>query len=512
MSSSASPPSPAVALDDERLRDILDAVPDGLVIVRNDGSIVHANPQVEAMLGYPAHELLGEQVETLLPASVRERHTQHRQAYVEAPRVRAMGSGLELSARRHDGSELSVEISLSPVDVMGEPMVMATVRDVSERRAVEAERRHLAAEQARRSRFLDALGHVTSGLLAGIEGRAAYDLIAEQAADLVGSAGAAVTALHRGQVEVLGSEGVLNTKSDRLLYSEPRRVALSDVLTLGQWQRIPPGGPPEMTPGCLIVPFRAASGEVVALRVVEDDDHGHDGNAPTLLSRFADQAGLALELAQARSDQRRLAVSEDRERIARDLHDRVIQRLFAVGMKLQAAAGLREATAMGTRIDDAVDQIDEAIKELRTTIFTMTRPVPVGLTERVHEVAERYAASFSRRPDVVTNGDVNSVPDDIIDEVLAVCSEALSNASRHGQATCAHVQLSVDDGVLVLEVTDDGVGIDDDAQRGNGLDNMESRAHRLGGRSAAVKNRDRGTTLTWTAQLGQTPADQTPAD
>ena len=120
--------------------DLLNAVPDAVFVVENDGTIVACNSQAEVLFGYPREELLHKPVELLLPERLRREHVGHRADYAQAPRVRPMGIGLDLFGLRHDGSEIPVEISLSPARMQGRPVVIASIRDVSERKRLESER------------------------------------------------------------------------------------------------------------------------------------------------------------------------------------------------------------------------------------------------------------------------------------------------------------------------------------------------------------------------------------
>lgn len=143
-------------LSDELMRLLIEAAPDGLVVVNDEGAIVFVNSTAEQLFGYSRAELLGRPVEILLPERYRAAHVQHRRAYVAAPRRRPMGSGLELWARRKDGSEFPVDISLSPVEAGSGRLVMAAVRDASARRRAEEERARLLAQaQAAEARYRD---------------------------------------------------------------------------------------------------------------------------------------------------------------------------------------------------------------------------------------------------------------------------------------------------------------------------------------------------------------------
>jgi signal transduction histidine kinase len=227
------------------------------------------------------------------------------------------------------------------------------------------------------------------------------------------------------------------------------------------------------------------------------------GQQPTdedavLLSTFAGQAALALERARAQDEREQLVVLEDRERIARDLHDVVIQRLFATGMHLQGAtahAGRPEAVK---RINAAVDDLDATIRDIRRSIFELRTPAGPSLRTELLETVSAATDALGFRPVLDTSGPVDSaIPDDIVPELLAVLREALANAARHAQAGNVRVSVRAADREVILQVEDDGVGLDPALARG-GVVNMGERAHDLGGSfEAGPGPGGKGTTVMW---------------
>jgi signal transduction histidine kinase len=222
---------------------------------------------------------------------------------------------------------------------------------------------------------------------------------------------------------------------------------------------------------------------------------------------FADQAALALVMADAQREKERLVVLEDRDRIARDLHDLVIQRLFATGMALQAVTrrpGIPPEAA--DRIGRAVDELDETIVEVRQTIFALQesgRSEPSGLRGRILRESASAMAVLGFEPTVQFSGPIDSVvPEPVADHLLAALREALSNAGRHANCSWVRIGVSVDDADVVLTVSDNGRGIGATTRR-SGLANMASRAAELGGYSKVESVRDdgTGTRLTWRAPV-----------
>jgi signal transduction histidine kinase len=225
-----------------------------------------------------------------------------------------------------------------------------------------------------------------------------------------------------------------------------------------------------------------------------------------LVVGLASAAGVAIENARLSSRVRDLALMEDRERIARDLHDTVIQRLFATGMSLQSAIGLvrSEATTAVERVEQAIDDLDLTIKDIRTAIFGLEQPAArrKGLRADVFAVLHDAAASLGFEPRVILDGPIDSaVPLAIADEILATLREGLSNVARHANATVVDVELDVGDDVL-LRICDNGRGLAQPIPtEGHGLANMAMRAERLGGQFEIGRGLAKGTVLTWRAPI-----------
>lgn len=237
-------------------------------------------------------------------------------------------------------------------------------------------------------------------------------------------------------------------------------------------------------------------------------DTVHDSTVESAQA-FADQVALILEVAVAQDDRARLAVFEDRDRIGRDLHDLVIQRLFAVGLTLENTARLAGSGRIADRIDAAVDQLDQTIKDIRRTIFELANPDrPDDLYDDVQITIGDMLPSLGFRPSVTLRGPLNSaIPEQVRTHLLAVLREALSNVGRHARASSATVSLSVDNSPepsVELVVEDDGRGLDaslDAAIAGNGLPNMLARADALGGTCMLGRGETGGTRLVWRVPL-----------
>jgi PAS domain S-box-containing protein len=193
-----------------------------------------------------------------------------------------------------------------------------------------------------------------------------------------------------------------------------------------------------------------------------------------------------------------LLVTEDRERIARDLHDTVIQRLFAAGMALQGTAARIDDDEARARIERAVDELDTTIKEIRTAIFALQAPPDggPGLRGELVRVANEARSSLGTSPRLQFDGPVESIDHQISAHLVPVLREALANVARHAGAAEVRVIVQVDDEVHLV-VLDDGVGVPDSVHGGNGLANLTARAEQLGGACRVSRREDGGTRVDW---------------
>ncbi len=311
---------------------LLQASPDGMLVVDSAGIVQLANRSATSVFGYGEGCLVGLPIERLVPEERREAHARHREEYLAEPEQRPMGTGLQLFGQHADGDLFPVEISLSPVVLDGDTYTIATVRDVTDRE--------------------------------------------ESAANL--------------------------------------------------------------------------------------------------------------------------AMLRDRERIARDLHDMVIQRIFAAGMNLQALLGEVTAPPVAERIQQTVDELDLTISELRSTIFRL------GQQEQARTLSALLAAIVHDRkrilgfePVVRIEGSIDDVPEHVAEQLVATVSEGLSNVGRHAGATAAEVVVEERDGALRLQITDNGVGLTPRPKHGGGIRNMMWRAAELGGSCIVEAAEPSGTKLVW---------------
>ncbi|HXA30476.1 MAG TPA: PAS domain S-box protein [Candidatus Angelobacter sp.] len=608
-----------------RLRGLVDALPDGLVIADEEGLIVYANRRLAELSGYSAAEMNGRPIELLVPERMRRLHEDHRDRFIAQPTARPMGAGLGILLRRKDGSEFPADISLSPLDTPGARVVLATIRDVTDRREAEErlrrseERFRLMVEwvqdyaivmlepdgrlaswnlgaqritgysaeemighnvaalyppetdpQARLShdlaiatregravdegwrvrkdgsRFwasvvlsalpgdggdgaprgfakvirdmterrqsgarLEAINDVARAILENRDGEVLAIMAGRGRAMVDADLGAVVTPADPGTLVVREVDSEIGAPLRGLVISESGALAgaamrsLKPVVTLdltaetglpGEISEATTLGPALFVPlateerifGTLVVGRRRG-----AAAFTEEDLRS--------LELFAAQASVALEHGRIRSELQRLAVVEDRERIARELHDGIVQALFAVGLGLLSVEPLAAEEPVRGRLREAVDSIDQVIADLRRYIFGL-KPQAVGL-ETLGDAVATLAREFEGRTGIVTALDTDRRLDHAggasTAEVIQVLREALSNVARHAAATTCRVSLRWEAPLAVLEVDDDGHGFDTAAIPGHGygLANLRERAVAVGGSVEIASQPGQGTTV-----------------
>lgn len=220
---------------------------------------------------------------------------------------------------------------------------------------------------------------------------------------------------------------------------------------------------------------------------------------------FVSQAGLALELADRRSDRYKLAMLEDRARIARELHDHVVQRLFAAGLTLQGTATMVRDSGLRRQLTGAVDNLDDTIRTIRTSIFELQEPtLPVcSVRSRVMQVLGEMTPVLGFTPQLALEGPVDTMVDELLGhEVEAVLRESLTNVAKHAHASAVTVGLAAEGRTLQMSVADDGVGLRRSARR-SGLSNLRHRAEKRGGRLELEAAPAGGLLVRWTIRLPQ---------
>ena len=374
----------------------------------------------------------------------------------------------------------------------------------------------LYEEARRQERWLRATAEVTRELLSGTQSAQVLTLVTQQAlalsaADLVALA---VPAGDRQRLVNTHAAGEGAGKALGLVL--PAAESLSgQVLASGNAvvvedfrndRRVNPLAREHMPLGWAILLPLGAPGNVRGVLTVGRDPGSlpFPQQAIEMVTTFAAQAGIALELAQHRHDSERLAVLQDRDRIARDLHDLVIQRLYATGMSLQGTAPLITRPDVADRVGSAVDALDETIKEIRSTIFSLQSQSDVkqhGLRAKILEVVEEMTVPLGFAPSLRLVGPLDEeLPREVGEHLLSALREALSNAARHAGASRVDVTVDGDGDELVLRVRDNGKGLSGSTRR-SGLANLADRASELGGMLRVGPAEGGGTDLEWRAPV-----------
>ncbi len=411
-----------------------------------------------------------------------------------------------------------------------------TVMALAAAAAVAIENARLFERTRTRERWQEAVADIATAVLGGSEPHEVLALIANRARSLTGAdvvflavkedEGLAVEIVDGRTDPELGgpresdarsatAQAVLDCVSSWPDQRLPDDSMVHAVLSSRQTQIVPTG---EGVIACadhgslgpaLLVPLSTAERSLGVLVLVWSDPHDHvPQDMVDLAGSFGSQAAVTLVLAEARREHERLAVYEDRDRIARDLHDLVIQRLFATGMMLQGTTRIDDVPAAAAdRVSRAVDELDETIKEIRQTIFALHEPVdgPTSSARgRVLRETSQSAALLGFEPAVRFTGPVDSMlAPEVTEHLVAALREALTNAAKHANAHRVEVIVQIEGGDVVLIVTDDGVGIaDGGGGRRSGVANIDARAHVLGGSCRLERvSAGGGTRLTWRVPL-----------
>ena len=404
---------------------IVDSAPDVIMLVDARGTIVYANRRSEDMFGYPPGELVGERVEYLVPQEQREIHQLNREVYAEDPHARGMGVGLRLSARRRDGTLVPVEISLSPYQAGDSAYVVAIVRDVTDLRRQE--------EVVRRS-------------------EARLRLVTENAADMIFRyrpgdepsfeyVSAAASALTGYSPEEFYAHPELCVN----MVAEEDREAVEDALRTG-------------LPETLSVRAHRRDGALRWFECRLRRGQHSDGSPMT--------EGILRDVTERRAaeDERQRLLAEietqlERERIAGDLHDDVIQSVYSLGLALHgemADPGVTKSAALAR----AIDGLNSVIADLRSYMRQLSGEHTSPLHEPFRPRIEALLASAEGPQWTVDVADDLDLDESTERHVYLLVKELISNVTRHARARRAVVTLRRGSGAIELEVRDDGVGYD----------------------------------------------------
>ncbi len=254
------------------------------------------------------------------------------------------------------------------------------------------------------------------------------------------------------------------------------------------------------------VPVTHGNGRVFGNLYLTDKTGGSpfDDDDVAVVESFGRAAGLIVDEARLRQQMRQLTLTEERERLARDLHDTVIQRLFAVGLSLNGLLNTTLDHVAKQKVSTAIDDLDATIREIRTTIFEISRDrvaTGSGFRARASAIVDEVATRLGLAASIAFDGAIDTlVGPDCADQASRALRELLTNVVRHAQASRVRVEVRAKVGRLELVVADDGQGFESSDGAGKGLDNVEARARDLGGEFSVVSSLGNGTIATWTAR------------
>jgi signal transduction histidine kinase len=474
--------------------------------------------QIAAIGHYPeGHGLLGELIRDPVPLRSEDLST-HPRSYGFPANHPPMHSFLGVPIRVRDevfgNLYMTEKRGGAPFDADDEAVLTALAAAAG----VAIDNARLYDDARRRQDWLEATSELTRGLLSG---RDVDDVLAAFAQRVAAFAQADLTvvALPEADQEDLlvvaadgvGAEllrGVSFGIEDSLLGAVFKSGQAELVADLGADSRArgPLVSEAELGPG-MVVPL-GAPGQVRGVMSIARRAGAvpFDTAILELAADLAVQAAVVLELADRRRDSELLSLYADRDRIARDLHDLAIQRLFATSMSLQGAYKITQKPAVAKRIAQSISDLDDTIKVIRSTIFALhaheiDEDEAPGLRTQIIETCERATEQLGFPPAVRFTGPVDTlVGPEIAEQLLAVLREALSNTARHAQASRLDVDLTADTRAVTLTVTDDGIGIPATGRR-SGLANLAERAQQLGGSFTARPATPTGTIVTWIAPL-----------
>ncbi|MFG1911991.1 GAF domain-containing protein [Kribbella sp. NPDC048928] len=506
--------SAACELADSRYGALGVVGPDGKRLVR---FITHGvtDDEIAAIGPYPeGHGILGLLIEHPEPLRMHDL-AEHPRSYGFPSNHPPMKSflGVPIRTREHVYGNLYLTEKTGGADFTEDDE--RTVTALAAAAGVVIDNARLYADTEQRRRWHEVTAEITQLMLGQFDADQALQLIAQRCCEVSGALVSGVLVADDGELVVRAIDGPTDYSrfvGRRLpadlpllgqVVSDDGQVVLIEDLSqilkdAGSLNEFPAGATLGRT---AIAPLPAGGTDTGGFLVValEQGANSRVTDGADLVRMFAGQATLALERAQAQQDRDALAVLEDRDRIARDLHDLVIQRLFATGLQLQGMHRLARPEHQ-ERLSRAVEDIDSTIHDLRAAIFELQHaPDSSSLRADLQGLVSEYTETLGFRPHLTCTGPVDTaVPAAVRPQILAAVRESLSNVVRHAHASQVTVEVTVGAGLVVTRVTDDGVGIGATTRR-SGLRNLSDRAEALGGTVRVSDNDPHGTVVELTA-------------
>ena len=477
---------------------LLESAPIAVVVVDTGGVITLVNAKTEELFGYDRSELIGQSLELLVPQRFIRRHQEHRETYFAVPKMRAMGSGMNLTAQRKDGTEFPVEVGLSHVEVDGQRLVMSFITDITvrveaaeslRRYAQELESRVIARTQEieRRSRVAEGLHDVLTVLNTARPLEEILDLIVEQASHLLATDAIAIYRQDEGEdrpriqaARYLNISEPEERSPGRLYPAEPPPTgSISGMTQAGRYRSV------------LAVPLNVKGEIYGSICLYYRAARSFTKEEKELAIAFADQAALAIENARLREQVSRSAVAAERTRLARDLHDAVTQILFSTSLIAEVLPKIweRNPEEGKKRAEELRELTRGALAEMRTLLLELrpTALIEAALGDLLRQLADAITGR-ARIPIAVNIESEGKLPPDVQIAFYRIAQEALNNVAKHSRASRAQVKMRQKPDSVTLEIEDDGRGFDPAAVPVThlGLNIMRERAEGIGAKLEIV--------------------------
>lgn len=512
-----------VQTDKAAIQQLIQAAPIAAVVVDENGKILFTNTKLEAIFGYAAGELSGQEIEVLVPTGMRKKHVSYRQHYAVSPHMRAMGMGLDLMGQHKDGQIFPIEVGLGYLPLGEQLAVMASVLDITPRKQteafLEARVRERTQELERRRQVADSLREI----LALINTNASLDeilnQIVAQAIQLLGADAGAIYQLHE-------QDGILRLQQSRM--HDAAEITLRHVMVQADTpmsRAVRTRQPTTMTNEPTIMPILPGDLREEALPlweegfqamlsaplVVKDEvygslvlyyrsRHNFSEEALSLVATFCDQAALAVENARLYAQIEHAAVAAERSRIAHDLHDSVTQTLFSASIIADVLPRLwqRSQGEAERRLQELRELTRGALAEMRTLLLELrpTALVNVSLSDLLHQLADAIVGR-ARLPIEVRVQGKEELPVAVRIALYRIAQEALNNVAKHAEASQVTVLLALQPESADLYIQDDGRGFRIDNVPGKclGLNIMRERAEEIGAQFTIHSQIDQGTVV-----------------
>lgn len=499
-----------------RFAGILDIANEAIISVDESQKIMLFNTGAERLFGYSAREIIGQPLDVLVPKRFAEQHRQHVENFGQSPETaRLMGERREIAGLRKDGHEFPAAASISKLDVGDRPLFTVVMRDITENKRIEHEREH-------RIIALRALNDSVRAITAELSLEQVLQKITHAARELVQVRYAAL-GLHDGAGHLIRfiTAGIEPEEHMKIGPQPSGRGLLGQLLRRGESIIVnqisghaASVGYPENHPhmeGLLGVPIFSKDKLIGALYLTEKRD-GRDftESDQQLVEMLAVHAAIAIDNAKLYEQTQRLAILEERERFARDLHDGIIQSIYAVGLALdQAKMDIRpDNYAAQEQIELSLKSLASVIKDIRNYIFDL-RPEALkyqGLQARLDGLIKELRVNTLLPIHVEISPNIDAHLTEMQSRhIFHITHEALSNAARHAKPTQISLHLLKMDGEIVVIVEDDGVGFDYHPRvtpGHHGLANMQARAEQLNARLDINSSPKQGTRLTLKFRYG----------